>query len=214
MRAPDERHADWQQLLHTGVHAHQRTILANEAEVESYRVFESDVVPGLLQISEYARVCLSHSEPLFGPRDDVDEAVQVRMQRQDVLRHPDRRFHFVMTEAALRFRVCEPEVMVAQLNRLISLSTLPTVTLGVIGFEARYTTAFPSHGFWLLDEHRVVVETFSAELYFSLPHEVELYGKVFDSLAGIASYGDAARHIIQRAIDDLSAEVDEDPPTG
>ena len=86
--------------------------------------------------------------------------------------------------------------------------------LGVIGFDAPYGAAFPKHGFSLLDQDHVNVETFSAELTITQPQEIELYGKVFDSLAGIASYGDAAQQIIQRAIDDLSAEVGEDPPTG
>ena len=85
--------------------------------------------------------------------------------------------------------------------------------LGVIGFGARYGTAFPSHGFWLHDTELVTLETFSAEINISNPSEIEVYGKVFDSLAGIASYGNAARQIIQRAIDDLAAEVEEDPPT-
>ncbi|MFI6095521.1 DUF5753 domain-containing protein [Lentzea sp. NPDC051213] len=192
----------------------QHRIAQEEAGVRSFRVFQTMIIPGLVQTPEYAKVCLSHSEPLFGPRKDVDEAVRIRMQRQDVLHQPDRRFHFVITEAALRFRLCEPDVMLSQLRHLNSLSALPTVKLGVIGFDAVYGAAFPKHGFSLLDEDHVNVETFSAELTITQPQEIELYGKIFDSLAGIASYGDEAHRIINRAIDDLSTEVDEDPPTG
>lgn len=188
--------------------------MEDEAEVRSFRVFQTMVIPGLAQTPDYARVCLSHSEPLFGPRHDVDETVRIRMQRQEILGEPDRRFHFVIAESALRFRLCEQEVMLGQLDHLMSVQTLPTVTLGVIGFGARYGVAFPEHGFSLLDDDCANVETFSAELNFTQPQDIELYGKVFESLAGIASYGDDARQIIQRVIDDLSAEVDEDPPTG
>jgi hypothetical protein len=67
----------------------------------------------------------------------------------------------------------------------------------------------PSHGFWLLDDTRVQVETFSAELNLTQPQEIALYGRVFDSLAAVASYDRAARTIITRAVDDLLAE----PPT-
>lgn len=70
------------------------------------------------------------------------------------------------------------------------------------------------HGFWLLDSELVRIETFSAELNLAQPQEIELYGKIFESLAGIASYGRAARQIIMRVIDDLSAQIEEDPPTG
>ncbi|GAB2835064.1 helix-turn-helix domain-containing protein [Lentzea nigeriaca] len=204
------QHADWQRLFGTGMRAHQRTILETEAKVRFYRVFESMIIPGLLQTPEYARVCLSHGAPLFGLHHDIDEAVQVRMQRQAVLYQPYRRFHFVITEAALRYRLCEPEVMLGQLDRLMSLSTLPTVKLGVIGFETPYGVAFPKHGFWLLDEDLVTAETFSAELNLAQPQEIELYGKIFESLAGIASYGRAARRIIMRVIDDLTPEAEEE----
>jgi hypothetical protein len=204
------QHADWQRLLRTGMRAHQRTLLVQGAKVRFYRVFESMVVPGLLQVPEYARIALSRSEPLYGPRDDVDEAVQIRLQRQAMLYEPERRFHFVLTEAALRYRLCEPDVMLGQLDRLISLSALPTVKLGIIGFETPYGAADPAHGFWLLDDDLVRIETFSAELNLAQPQEIELYGKIFESLAGIASYGRAARQIIMRVIDDLSPEAEEE----
>jgi hypothetical protein len=68
----------------------------------------------------------------------------------------------------------------------------------------------PWHGFWLLDNDRVVVETFSAELNLAQPQEIRLYSGVFDSLAAAASYGCAARSIINRVIDDLVPEVPQD----
>lgn len=141
--------------------------------------------------------------------DDIDVAVQRRMQRQEVLYHPDKRFHFVLTEAALRFRLCEPAVMMGQLDRLVSLTSLPNVKLGVIAFGARYT-APPQHAFWIYDDEKVRVETYSAELDLQQPQEIELYATVFENLAAVASYGRAARAIITQAIDDLAPDVPED----
>ena len=77
------------------------------------------------------------------------------------------------TEAALRYRLCSPDVMLGQLDRLVSLSQLPNVRLGIVGFEAQYVVA-PAHGFWLLDDDRVMVETFSAEMNLAQPQEIEL----------------------------------------
>jgi hypothetical protein len=68
----------------------------------------------------------------------------------------------------------------------------------------------PAHGFWLLDNDRVMVETFSAELNLAQPQELALYSGIFDSLAAIASYGRAARAIINRVIDDLAPDTPED----
>jgi hypothetical protein len=142
-------------------------------------------------------------------RNDINEAVAARVKRQEILYRPDKRFHFVITEAALRYRLCPPEVMLGQLDRLVSLAALPNVKLGIVGFETTYVVA-PAHGFWLLDDDRVMVETFSAELNLAQPQEITLYSGIFDSLAAIAKYGRSARAIITRVIDDLAPESAED----
>ena len=81
--------------------------------------------------------------------------------------------------------------------------------LGIIGFDTQYATS-PWHGFWLYDNERVLVETFSAALDLRQPQEIELYSNTFQTLAAVASYGRAARAIINRAVDDLSSEPPED----
>jgi hypothetical protein len=86
-------------------------------------------------------------------------------------------------------------VLLAQLDRLVSLSALRNVRLGIIGFDTRPVVA-PWHGFWLLDNERVVIETYSAELNLAQPQEIALYSSIFEQLAGSASYGSAARAII------------------
>jgi hypothetical protein len=55
-----------------------------------------------------------------------------------------------------------------------------------------------------------MVETYSAALTLTQPQEIELYERVFDELAAVASYGRAARTIINRVGDDLAAEVPDD----
>lgn len=214
LRTMEERHAEWRKLLSGGMRHKQHQLLNQEAEVRFFRLFEPDVISGLLQVPAYARAVLQQGELTAGTVNDLDDAVHARMQRQRILYDADKRFHFVFTEASLRYRFCAPADMLAQLDRLVSLSTLPNVKLGIIAFETKYPRIGPWHGFWIRDEDSVAIETFSAELNLAQPHEIELYGKIFESLAGIASYGRAARQIIMRVIDDLSPEVDEDPPTG
>lgn len=203
------QHAEWQRILRTGLRPHQNEIAELDARTRFFRVFEATVIPGLLQTAEYARACLAQGIVMFTVRDDVNEAVQARLKRQELLYRPDKRFHFVITEAALRLRLCSPEVMLGQLDRLISLSALPNVRLGVIGFDTQYVIG-PWHGFWLRDTDRVTVETFSAKLNLAQPQEIELYGNIFDQFAAVASYGRSARAIITRVIDDLAPEVPED----
>jgi uncharacterized protein DUF5753 len=157
--------------------AHQNEIAELDEKTRLFRAFEATFIPGLLQTEGYARA-----------RFDINEAVRIRVKRQDILYRTDKRFHFVLTEAALRYRLCSSAVMLGQLDRLMSLSQLPNVRLGIIGFETQYVVA-PAHGFWLLDNDRVMVETFSAELNLAQPQEIDLYSRIFEQLAAVASYG-------------------------
>ena len=205
----EERHADWQRVLRPGLRRHQREILELDAKTRLFRVFESTVVPGLLQTPDYAKSQLAQGVVLHGAANDVNQAVQARMKRQEMLYREDKRFHFIITEAALRIRLVPRHVMLAQLDRLVSLSTLPNVRFGIIGFDARYAIG-PWHGFWLRDDERVVVETYSAELTLVQPEEIDLYRKVFDHFASLARHGHLAREIIVRVADELAATEEPD----
>jgi hypothetical protein len=99
--------------------------------------------------------------------------------------------------------------MLAQLDRLVSLTALPNVRLGIISSETQYVVG-PWHGFSLRDNERVSIETFSAELNLVQPPEIALYSKIFEQFAAAASYGRSARAIITRAVDDLSSELPPD----
>jgi transcriptional regulator with XRE-family HTH domain len=197
---------EWQRQLRGGLKAHQNEIAALDESTRLFRAFESTYVPGLLQTAEYARARFAQSVTVLKVRGDPDEVAQLRLRRQEILYRPDKRFHFVLTEAALRYRLCSPGVMLGQLDRLISLSGLPNVKFGIVDFETPYAVA-PAHGFWLLDDERVMVETYSAELNLAGPQEIALYRSIFDSMATAARYGRQAREIIKRAIDDYSAEM-------
>lgn len=202
------QHAEWQRQLRTGLRPHQDEIADLDAKTRLFRAFEPTFIPGLLQTAEYARARFAQSVTVFKVPNDIDEAVAARVRRQEMLYRPGKRFHFVLTEATLRYRLCAPAVMLGQLDRLVTFGALPNVRLGIIGFETAYVVA-PAHGFWLLDDDRVMVETFSAELNLAQPQEIELYRGIFDQLAAVASYGRAARAILTRVIDDLAPEVPE-----
>ena len=64
--------------------------------------------------------------------------------------------------------------MLGQLDRLVTLSTMPTIRFGVIPFEAKLPLA-PVHGFWLMDERLVVVENFTASQNLTQASEVSTH---------------------------------------
>jgi transcriptional regulator with XRE-family HTH domain len=203
------QYAEWQRQLRGGLRPHQHQLAEIDARTHTFRVFEPATIPGLLQTAEYARARFAEGVLLFGTPNDVDYAVRTRMQRQELLYRRDKSFHFVLTESALRYRRSSLEIQLAQLDRLMSLSALPNVKLGIIGFETQFIVG-PWHAFWLRDQNRVTIETFSAELNLAQPQEIELYSSIFDQMAGVASYGRAARAIVTRVIDDLAPEIPED----
>lgn len=206
LRTLEAQHAEWQRVLNPGLQPHQRKLAELDATTRLFRVFEATVIPGLLQTADYARARLAQGVILFNATNDITDAVQARMKRQEVLYRHDKRFHVVITEAALRLRLCGPAVMLAQLDRLISLSTLPNVRLGIISADTQYVIG-PWHGFWLRDNERVLVETFSAELHLVQPPEIALYSKIFEQFAAVASYGRSARAIITQVADELAPEA-------
>jgi len=208
----ESQHAEWRRQLRGGLRSHQVELARLDEKTKLFRALESTFIPGLLQTAEYARARFAQSIRVLKVPNDVDEAVRVRLQRQEILYQSDKRFHFLLTEAVLRYRLCPVEVMLAQLDRLVALSAMRNVRLGIIPFETPYSVA-PAHGFWLLDEDLVIVETFSAELHLAQPPEIALYSAIFDRLAAIARYGRDARAVITRVIEDLSgtAARDGDP---
>ena len=203
----ETQHAEWRRVLRAGLHEVQREQANLEEKTKLLRAFEVTTVPGLLQTAEYARARFEQAVRVHGLPSNVDEAVRARLRRQEVLYRPDKQFRFVVTEAALRFRLCPDEAMIAQLERLVALSAMRNVELGIIGFDAKCIVS-PRHSFWIYDDDLVTVETYSAELNLAQPQEIEVYRAVFDQLSAVASYGSAARAVILRAIDDLAARMD------
>jgi transcriptional regulator with XRE-family HTH domain len=202
LRTLEGQYVEFRRMFRGGQRAMQETIAEIEAETEFLRNFENVFVPGLLQTPEYARYRLTENLEEIGAADDIDEAVAGRMQRQQVLYRPGMRFHFVITEAVLRYRLCPPEVLAGQLDRLVALSTLTTIKFGVIPFE-RLLSVAPVHGFYVYDERIVQVEHLTAELKLTQPSEIATYIKFFAQLAEAACYATEARSVITRALTDL-----------
>ena len=171
----------WSRRMSRGTASRQHASASLEASTSLIRAFEPAMVPGLLQTPDYARHVLSNVVQLRQIPNDVEHGVRLRLQRQQALYDSSKRFRFLLTEAALRYQPCPPEVLRAQLDRLVTLAELDTVELAVIPFAARLPIA-PVNGFWLFDDNLVLVETLSAELTLRDRDDVQLYGKVFQEL--------------------------------
>jgi transcriptional regulator with XRE-family HTH domain len=162
-------------------------------EATVIRNAETVLIPGLLQTSEYARGVYAQASLLYGTVD-VDVLVRARMQRQDVLYDTSKTFEFVMTEAALLLMPCPRQVMLGQLDRLLSLG-MPNVTLGIIPLATELPLV-PYNSFLLLDGD-LTVETLAGK--DEERDSSALYNRIFDLLMQEARTGDDARRLIAAA---------------
>ncbi|MBF6438029.1 helix-turn-helix domain-containing protein [Nocardia cyriacigeorgica] len=167
-----------------------------------FRMYEHNVIPGLFQTPEYARAMLRFWVRFLNTPNDIDEAVAVRMERQQIVQRGGRRFVIVLEEQALRTWFGTAEVQAGQLGRLLEVMSLPQVSLGIIPLM-RERGGVGSTGFWIFDDELVALETPSASIQVTQPAEVSLYARMFEELKRSAVYGREARQLIVNVLEEL-----------
>jgi transcriptional regulator with XRE-family HTH domain len=204
-RGIDALYTEWRRQMRAGMRHFQDSLHPLYEQTMLFRVYETTFIPGLLNTAGYAAAILGFWAGLMNLPADVETAVGARIDRQNVLYASGRRFVFTLEEQALRTRVGGAEVMAGQLERLLTLMSLPTISLGIIP-EAGERHALAQGSFWIFDATRVQLETVSAGLDITQPAEISLYAQVFDRLQRSAVYGHGARELIRRAAGDLSRQ--------
>ncbi|MEU3167268.1 helix-turn-helix transcriptional regulator [Streptosporangium sp. NPDC006930] len=171
---------------------------ANVTRLRSARrvvVFSSAMIPALLQTAEYARLALAVGREV--DEEDAARAAAVRVEGQAVLFESGREFSFVLTEGAVRTWPGSPALMLAQLDRLLQVATLPGVAVGVVPWSVQ-VPAFPLHGFTVYDGAVSVVESLTGDLTLTEPRELSTHGETFEVFAAVAVYGEQLRDLLGR----------------
>lgn len=195
----DSAYVEWRRLLGAGLKHGQQRRQKLEAEATHIRNYQPTIVTGLLQTPEYAEGILREVHRFYQLPDDIAEAVAKRMERQQVLYRPEKRFHFIIGEQALHSTVGNDEVMIGQLDRLLSAGRLPRVTFGIVPLTAEVRVLFSN--FVIYDNRMVAQEGGTARITVTQPREIALYGRAFDVLAEQAVYGEVARGLIRAALE-------------
>ena len=132
----DARERGWLHAYQSELPEQYMNFIGFEGEARSSWNYESLFVPGLLQTEDYARAVITGVLP-FASRDEVERRVEVRMERQKVLRNENPlELWGIVDEAALRRQVGGQSVMRAQLRHLLEASELPHITFQVIPLDA------------------------------------------------------------------------------
>ncbi|MFD4786771.1 helix-turn-helix domain-containing protein [Streptomyces sp. NPDC058459] len=198
-RTAKSMYVQWRQIHRDGMRrVHESTVPLYERTTH-FRVYASNVLPGMLQTSGYATGILRSITAFQGTPDDVADAVQARLARSRVVYEGNHRFALLVEEAVLRYRVCDGPELVAQLRYLQEVMGRQNVSLGIIPFGAR-RTVWPLEAFYTFDEAQVAVKTLTAEVNITAPSEVHTYLKAFAELSRIAVYGATARDLIAKAL--------------
>ncbi|MFC9004987.1 Scr1 family TA system antitoxin-like transcriptional regulator [Streptomyces microflavus] len=174
-RSAESMYVQWQRIHRDGMRqVHESTVPLYERTTH-FRVYASNVMPGMLQTPEYATGLL----------------------RSITTFH--HRFALLIEEAVFHYRVCEGPELAAQLRYLQEVMAQPNVSLGIIPLEAR-RTVWPLEAFYAFDDAQVAVETLTAEVDITAPSEIHTYLRAFVELSRMAVYGTAARSLIAKAV--------------
>jgi hypothetical protein len=204
----------WDRTLAGGRAAHQRNIARLLSDAVRLQVFQQAAVPGLLQTAEYARSVLALAD-VFRVGDTA-HAAAARVDRQAALYTKGRRFDFLISEAALRFRPVSDDALAAQYDKILSVSTLPGVNVALMPIGARPSVVH-AHSFVIYtlpdDSQLVTIETYTRELTLTDPEEINVYSRVFESLLADSIAGEPARELLSylRAEAMESAQRNTDP---
>ncbi|MEV0120839.1 helix-turn-helix transcriptional regulator [Streptomyces sp. NPDC050703] len=173
-----------------------------ETDAASLRVYDPQVVPGLLQTRAYAEALITGALPETTPTD-IEKRVQVRMRRQERISAPENplRLWTVLDESALRRVVGSRHLMRDQLEHLVEQSQLPHVTVQVIPFDmgahpglnGQYAILeFPDAA----DSSVVYIEGVTSDLYLEKANDVQQYSVMYEHLRAQALNVDQSRQLI------------------
>ncbi|GGU89332.1 transcriptional regulator [Streptomyces filipinensis] len=183
--ARDSRQQGW---WHTFGDIPYSVYIGLETDAESLRVYEPQLVTGLLQTRAYAEALVQGALPETSTAE-IEKRVQVRMRRQERITAENNplRLWVVLDEAALRRVVGSKLVMREQLEHLIEMSQLPHVTVQVLPFEVG---AHPGlNGQYAIleftdaaDSSVVYLEGVTSDLYLEKAQDVQKYAVMYEHL--------------------------------
>lgn len=186
----------------------QDQVEETERDARRVLIFQPSVVPGLMQTAEYARRVFQMFEERPYGKDDLSAAIAARLDRQLALFDESRTFEFLITEGALRWRPGPLSLLVAQLDRIGSLSTLSNVTVGLLP-QANQAVVPHSHAFTVYEPRNderdefVNVEMVHGNLQVLVGADVVAYRRRWDSLWRTAIRDEEARDFLRRLADEM-----------
>jgi hypothetical protein len=191
--ARDATRPGWWHRYHDVLPAWFATLIGLEEAATLIRGYDPQWIPGLLQTPDYARASVTTGFP--GATDEeVTRRVELRLGRQRILDRPDPpKLQLIIDEAALRRATATtgPDVMRAQLGKLIADAQRPNVTLQVLPFTAGLHPAmYGPFRIFRFDADQPDIaygESMTSAWYLDKPDETALYAQALDRISAQAA---------------------------
>lgn len=191
----------WIQFPDDGVPDQVHTFIENEKKAKTITAWSPTLVPGVLQIPDYAYV-VTEASPVI-KAEDVAAVAAARSARAKIL-NGDRQFVFYVHEYALRLQVGSTEVWREQLAHLLRVSVRTYISLRVIpaSFGIHAGT---SGGFYLMEFPKyptiAYLESLNCCLFFDDTDTVEVYENTVKRLAASALDEEESRAVIDSILE-------------
>ncbi|MBJ6645852.1 helix-turn-helix domain-containing protein [Streptomyces griseoincarnatus] len=197
----------WWQVHGAGVPEWFNIYIGLEQDASTLRQYQCEVLPGLMQTEAYAREL--HTTGAHMSAEDIDRAVRVRLERQDMLTRPDTpEAWFVVNEGAVRNVIGDREVMRDQLEKVLEAAHLPSVTLQVLPFDSGTypaTGSFTMLGFPAPEDPDLVYrDGITDAVYLEGEHHVREYTRAFDGLRAAALSPQRSARLVQSVVKEYS----------
>lgn len=204
--APAAWWTDYESVLPSGL----STYVGLEAAAGKLMCFTHTLVDGLLQTEDYARATIQAARYNDSP-DAIDRLVELRMQRQKMLRaSPRLELVAIMDEAALLRPIGGREAMRTQLRHIVDVcEQLANISVLIVPLARG---AYPvMHGMFTLIEPReagpgvapvAYVDSPVGNLYLQRPEQIETFQELFSRLRAVALDPEESLRIVRAAAEE------------
>lgn len=205
--AKDARQQGWWSSFADSIPEEMNLLLTLEDEAVRESHFCCVYVPGLLQTRAYSTALQKANEmPLDAT--EIERLVDIRMKRQEVLSRPKPPYLWaILDESVVRRVVGSPQVMRAQLDRLLEANESPHITLQVLPFSkgahAAALGSFVIIGGPEAGLDVVYVDFHAGSLFLEKDQELDRYRLAFEYLQAQALDMEASSALIHRARKEL-----------
>lgn len=193
----------WLQFPDDGVPDQVHTLIDQEKDANQIISWSMILVPGLLQIPEYAYVVTEHSPVIEA--ENVPAVTAARVARAAIL-EPDRTFTFYVHEQALWLPVGGQEVWREQLAHLLRMSVRKYISIRIVprsaGMHAGTAGNFRVMKFPKYPSV-VFLDSLNCCLFFDDQETVEAYENTLKLLAAVALDEAESRTVINSILEGL-----------